>query len=143
MRDTRVECLTVPASLEALSSLGTFVLAAAASAGLEERARYALRLAVHEIAANCITHGHPEPAGQSVLELRAEIQPDALTITLENTGPAYDPRQTPPPADLSQSLEDRSIGGLGVYLALHAVDAFDYERVGNTNRHRFLVKRRA
>jgi glycogen operon protein len=135
--------LRVPAGLESLPVIGRFVLRAAKAAGLGTRASYGLRLAVHEIAANSLTHGQTGRPGEGWLELRSAIQGDVLTITLEDTGFAYDPRQTPAPPDLSLPLEERNSGGLGVYLVLRSVDEFTYERVGNKNCHVFRMNRRA
>ncbi len=135
------EELSVPADLESLPVVGQFVLRAAAAAGLDSRASYGLRLAVHEIAANSIIHGQAGLAGEGWLDLHSEFQGDVLTITLEDAGLAYDPRQTPAPAGLSRPPGERAAGGLGVYLALRSVDDFAYERVGNRNRHVFRMRR--
>jgi serine/threonine-protein kinase RsbW len=124
---------TVPATLDSLRAIADYVMAAAASAGLGKRASYRLRLAVDEIATNIIVYGYAEAGLQGALELRADIDERALTISIEDGGVAYDPRQTPVP-DTSKPLEQRSIGGLGVYLAIRSVDEFLYERVGGRNR---------
>ena len=124
---------TVPATLDSLGAIADYVMAAAASAGLGKRSSYRLRLAVEEIATNIIVHGYAEAGLQGALELRADIDERALTISIEDCGIAYDPRQTPVP-DTSTPLEQRSIGGLGVYLAIRSVDEFLYERVGGRNR---------
>jgi anti-sigma regulatory factor (Ser/Thr protein kinase) len=42
---------------------------------------------------------------------------------------------------IEQSIEKRSIGGLGIYLAFQGVDNFKYERVGDRNRNIFVVNR--
>ena len=75
---------------------------------------------------------------QGALELRADIDDRALTVSIEDSGVAYDPRQTPVP-DTSLPLEERPIGGLGVYLAMKSVDEFLYERVGDRNRSTFKM----
>ncbi len=68
-----------------------------------------------------------------------EIEEGSLKIVLEDTGVPYDPRETPPPDDLDLPLEERDIGGLGVYLTMHAIDKFHYEYVGNRNRNSFFM----
>ena len=113
-------------------------MAAAASAGLDKRASYRLRLAVDEIATNIIVHGYAEAGLQGALELRADIDDRTLIIAIEDTGVAYDPRQAPVP-DTDLPLEQRPIGGLGVYLAIRSVDEFLYERVGDRNRTIFKM----
>jgi anti-sigma regulatory factor (Ser/Thr protein kinase) len=124
---------TVPATLDSLGAIADYVMTAAATAGLGKRASYHLRLAVDELVTNIIVHGHTEAGLQGTIELRADIDEEALTIALEDAGMAYDPRQAPAP-DTSTPLEERPIGGLGVYLAIRSVDEFLYERVGDRNR---------
>jgi anti-sigma regulatory factor (Ser/Thr protein kinase) len=142
MSEISMEHLTVPASLDSLPAIGQFVLRAASSAGLDRQASYGLRLAVHEIAANCLIHGQAGADSQAVLEVHAAIHEQGVTITLEDTGVPYDPRQAPPPEDLSRPLEERATGGMGVFLAQRSVDLLDYERSGAKNRCIFFMKRR-
>jgi anti-sigma regulatory factor (Ser/Thr protein kinase) len=53
----------------------------------------------------------------------------------------YDPTKTPSPDDFDVPLEDRPIGGLGVFLARQAVDEFRYERVDGHNRSILVIHR--
>jgi anti-sigma regulatory factor (Ser/Thr protein kinase) len=130
--------VTVPATLDSLGAIAEYVLAAAASAGLDRRASYRLRLAVDEIVTNIIVHGYGDVELSGTLELRADFDERALTVSIEDSGLPYDPRLTPVP-DTSLPLEERPIGGLGVYLALKSVDEFLYERVGDRNRSTFKM----
>jgi anti-sigma regulatory factor (Ser/Thr protein kinase) len=133
-----MEPSTIPATLDSLGAIAEYVMAAAASAGLDKRSSYRLRLAVDEIATNIIVHGYANAGLQGVLELRADINDRALTITIEDTGVAYDPRQAPAP-DVNLPLEQRPIGGLGGYIATRSVDDFLYSHVGNRNRTIFKM----
>lgn len=134
--------LTVPATLDALSDISAFVLAAADAAGIHGQARYRLRLAVDEIATNIVTYGYPAGGvAPQTIDLQAETDDKTLKILLEDRGVAFDPRQAPPPADLHAPPEERQIGGLGVYLALGGVDQFFYERAEDRNRNILVVNR--
>jgi anti-sigma regulatory factor (Ser/Thr protein kinase) len=128
----------VPATLDSLGPIADYVMAAAAAAGLDRRASYRLRLAVDEIATNIIVHGHANAGHHGALELRADIDDRALTIAIDDTGVTYDPRQAPIP-DIDLPLEQRPIGGLGVYLAIRSVDEFLYEHIGDRNRTIFKM----
>lgn len=129
---------TVAATLDSLGAIAEFVMAAAASAGLDKRASYHLRLAVDEIATNIIVHGYAEAGLQGVLELSADIDDRSLTVSIEDAGVTFDPRQAAAP-DTDLPLEQRPIGGLGVYLAVKSVDEFLYERRGDRNRTIFKM----
>lgn len=116
-------------------------MAAATEAGLDKRAAYRLRLAVDEIATNIITYGYNEAGREGVIDVRADIDEQALKISLEDTGAAYDPRQAPLPDDLDLPLEERRIGGLGLYLAFDGIDELLYERIDDRNRNTLIVRR--
>lgn len=135
--------LTVPAELASLEAVSGFVKQAAADAGLGPRAAYRLRLAVVELVTNSITHGYCEAGLCGAVDLRSETDDRTLTVTIEDAAIPYDPTRTPPPDDLDLPIEQRKIGGLGVYLALQDVDAFRYERVGGRNRSTVVMNRTA
>jgi len=135
-----MEPLILPGTLDSLSKIGAYVLEAASQAGLEKKIAYRLRLAVDEIATNAIVHGYDRIGEEGDLVVSAEIGEGILTITLEDTGPPYDPFKTPSPDDLDQPLNDRDIGGLGVFLAIQGVDEFRYEWLNETNRNIFTMK---
>jgi anti-sigma regulatory factor (Ser/Thr protein kinase) len=118
-------------------------MAAATEAGLDKSSAYRLRLSVDEIATNIIVHGYDEAGRTGDVEVRTEIDDDTLRLYLEDTAVPYDPLQNPPPVGLDSPLEERDIGGLGVYLAIQGVDEFRYEHVGDRNRNIFVMRRPA
>jgi serine/threonine-protein kinase RsbW len=136
-----MESLVVPGVLDSLGTIGKYVLEAATSAGLDRKASYRLRLAVDEIATNAITHGYEEAGLRGSLTVQAEMDEASLTLTLEDTAGAFDPRTLSRPRSLDLPLDERPIGGLGVYLTLQGVDGFRYERIGNRNRNIFTMRR--
>ena len=136
-----LESLTLPGTLASLSPVGNFVMKAAATAGIEKSAAYRLRLAVDEIATNCIVHGYDEAGLEGMIYLGGTIDDKTLTVYVEDTALPYDPRQTPAPDDLDVPLEEREIGGLGVFLALRGVDEFLYEYADGRNRSIFIMNR--
>lgn len=130
--------LILPGNLASIRPLGNYVLDVAGDVGLDQRESYQLRLAVEEIATNTVVHGYQRLQLEGELAIAACYDLERLSITVEDTAPPYDPRQTPLPEDLSRPLDQRPEGGLGVYLALMGVDDYDYERVGGRNRHTFV-----
>ncbi len=138
-----MEPLTVPGTLDALEPIAKYVIAAAAAAGIDRKAAYRLRLGVDEIATNIVTYGY-QPAGlDGDIKVMASIDDQTLTIALEDTAPAFDPRQQviPDEDELARSLDERTAGGLGVLLAVEGVDEFAYEYVDGRNRNIFIVNR--
>jgi anti-sigma regulatory factor (Ser/Thr protein kinase) len=133
-----MDSLTVAGRLDSLQAIGEYVLQAAVQAGLENPAAYRLRLAVDEIATNAIIHGYQPAEYRGDLLVSAVFDESKLTITLEDSSPAYNPLRTPPPEDLDIEPQERPAGGLGVFLALRGVDEFKYQWVNNKNRNVFM-----
>lgn len=125
----------VAADLAALPTLRQQVEQACRDAGLDESACYRLMLAVDEIATNIVTHGYAEAGLTGDIALTIERTDRHLIVILEDRGIAYDPRtrSMPTALDLDQPLEERDLGGLGIFLALQGVDRFDYQRHDGRN----------
>jgi serine/threonine-protein kinase RsbW len=136
-----MEELRVPGHLDSLGPIREFVKSAAAAAGLETRKSYRLQLAVDEIATNIITHGYDEAGRSGDVLVHSSFEAGKLSIVIEDHGAAYDPEVEEDEGEeiADMPLEDRPIGGLGIYLTTRNVDEFHYERVGELNRHTFVV----
>jgi anti-sigma regulatory factor (Ser/Thr protein kinase) len=137
--------LTVDATLTSLSEIGRYVDTVSQAAGLARQEAYNLRLAVDEVATNVIVHGYEEHGLSGTLLLRAETTAESVAVTVEDRGPEFDPRNQAMPTaeELAEPLEDREIGGLGIFLALKSVDEFRYERRGDINVNTFVMRRGA
>jgi serine/threonine-protein kinase RsbW len=135
--------LTVPGILDSLKPIRDYVSGATTLAGLDKLPANRLRLAVDEIVTNIIVHGYDEADTKGDIWIEAVIDADRLTITVEDSGPHYDPTQhtMPTEEDLGQPLDTRDIGGLGIYLAVNSIDEFHFERVNNRNRNIFVMYR--
>ncbi|MEG1952120.1 MAG: ATP-binding protein, partial [Bacteroidales bacterium] len=56
-----------------------------------------------------------------------------LIFVLTDRGAAFDPIQIPE-ADISLALEDRPIGGLGIFLVRKIMGEVTYQRINGENR---------
>jgi serine/threonine-protein kinase RsbW len=132
--------LILPATLDALEPISEFTTAVSARAGLDEHDTYRLLLAVHELATNVIVHGY---AGKDAGELKLSFQMDDahLYLYLEDTAVPFDPCQAPLPDDLDKPLDERRVGGLGIYLARCNADDLRYRQVGPCNQTVIVMKR--
>jgi hypothetical protein len=137
-----MKSLSVPGVLDSLDLIAEYVMEAAAEAGLDKKATYKLRLAVDEIATNIVTHGYEEGGCQGDMDIHSEISDQYLTIYIEDTAREFNPaaKITEELERVNQPINERIIGGLGIFLVLDGVDDFIYERVGNKNRNTFKSK---
>jgi serine/threonine-protein kinase RsbW len=138
-----MESKSFAGTLDSLGAIREYVTSAARTVGLDKKATYELSLAVDEIATNIILHGYEEAGRSGVLDVHVDMGDRQLTVTLEDDGQPFDPRQSKLPGneDLDRPLDERPIGGLGLYLAFQGVDEFRYERAGGRNRNIFVVYR--
>jgi anti-sigma regulatory factor (Ser/Thr protein kinase) len=133
--------LVVPAVLESLGLIRDYAADVAAEVGLDETDAYKLALAMDEIATNVVMYGYQGSDGVGDILIRAESADGRLRVIMQDTGQTFDPRSRdlPREAELAKSLDDRPIGGLGIFLALNGVDEFDYQREGNVNKNIFVM----
>ncbi len=137
-----METRSLPAVLESLAEIRRFVKEAAGRARIADSRTYQLQLAVDEIATNVILYGYKDAGEGAVISISSEANGDALVITLKDQSPPFDPRamQIPEAQDLVRPLEERKIGGLGIFLAIQGVDRFEYRYEGGSNLNIFEVR---
>lgn len=115
---------TLPARLESLALISEFVVAAAQAAELDEHAVWQVQLAVDEAATNIIQYAYDlDQNGQITVE--TELNNEYLTIRLHDSGRGFDPNDVPPP-DMQSPLEQRQVGGLGLYLMNQLMDEVQF-----------------
>lgn len=90
-----------------------------------------LNLVIEEAFTNVVNYAYDDNL-EHPIEIVFEMQENVLSISLIDDGIAYDPTQNATP-DLSLSVEERSIGGLGVYLIKSMMDEVAYERKAGKN----------
>jgi anti-sigma regulatory factor (Ser/Thr protein kinase) len=90
-----------------------------------------MMLALEESLINSLTHGATD-AGPHQINLDVELHAGECTLIIIDDGIPFDPTILPPP-DLKASLEDRPIGGLGVWLTRTLMDEMSYRRVDSYN----------
>ncbi len=97
-----------------------------------------IKLAVDEICSNIIIHGYKDmEAGW--IELRVKIENNDLLMEIEDQGHPFDPVTFNEP-NLSDELDEREIGGLGIYFVKETVDDLIYKREENKNRLTLKMK---
>ena len=101
--------------------------------GLSQAQIHNLSLALDELATNTISYGFAEVDRQ---ELRVElrIEDDQIVAQLDDTGIPFNPFEEAAVPDVHASIDDRPIGGLGVFLTKTLFPNPDYERIDGFNR---------
>jgi serine/threonine-protein kinase RsbW len=97
------------------------------------------QLAVEEVITNIIIHGYKEAGGE--IHIACRIARNAVEIRIRDAAPPFDPLSIPEP-ELEGGIDERGIGGLGVYLLRQVMDDISY-RYENGENILTLVKRSA
>lgn len=137
-----METKSFPGVVDSLDPLREYISALAAQAGLGKKPTYSLILAVDEIATNIILYGYERAGIVADFTVLGEITDSELIVILEDVAKPFDPlsRKLPDAEYLATDLEDREIGGLGIFLTVNGVDEFSYEYAGEKNRNKFVMK---
>ena len=107
--------------------------------GFSEEALYDLQLAVDELCTNIIMHGYKDMDPGSIV-LNVDVEKDRVVVTLTDFGHAFEPAEPPAP-DPNASVEEREIGGLGLFFVHMSVDDIQYESSATGNVTRIIKKR--
>ena len=90
-----------------------------------------LNLALEEAVTNVILYAYPE-GSDGLVDIEAIIHKDHLKFIISDSGKAFDPTAAPE-VDITLDVEDRPIGGLGIFLVRNIMDSVQYERVDGKN----------
>ncbi len=96
------------------------------------------QLAVEEAVTNSIVHGYEGKTG--TITVSFEVTRNRAGIRIEDEAVPFDPFSLPEP-DLDGNLEERRIGGLGVFLIRQVMDEVSY-RHDNGKNILSLIKRK-
>jgi serine phosphatase RsbU (regulator of sigma subunit)/putative methionine-R-sulfoxide reductase with GAF domain/anti-sigma regulatory factor (Ser/Thr protein kinase) len=130
-----------PAQFEHLDAIREFAAEAARQAAMDDKEIYNMQLAVDEAASNIIEHAYENiPDGQ--IEISIEVTPEALTVIMRDHGKYFNPDETVEP-DPEADLEDRAIGGLGLFFMRKLMDEVRFEWQPEQGNLLTLVKLRA
>jgi serine/threonine-protein kinase RsbW len=130
---------TVPARLENLARIRSFVEDTCRRAGLPASACFDLKLAVDEACTNIIAHGYANQVNGSI-DLAVDGEAEEVRVTIVDHGRRFDPAAVPPP-DLVSGWAERPLGGLGWHLIRQSVDEVDYGPNPGGGNRLALVKR--
>lgn len=102
----------------------------------DERQR--VLLLIEELFANSVTHGYGGESDEPVW-LSVEVGKKNCRIVYEDRAPPYDPFADADTSHVESSVEDRPVGGLGIFLIDQISSSHSYRRRGDRNVIEFEV----
>ena len=118
------QVLRIPAELERMDEVLDFASSLIDGHGATPLVRTQLRMAMEELYVNIAHYAYPEGGGWA--EIRGSVEGGVAMFCLIDGGVPFDPLAKPDP-DITLPVEEREIGGLGIYMVKSAMDEVSYE----------------
>lgn len=130
----RIQALleNVPVATQRISEVARAV-------GFDESALYQIELAVDEACANVAEHAY-EAECQGEMEISCYFTGQTLVIRVRDWGMGFDPAAVEKP-DVKAPLEDRGLGGLGLFLVKKVMDGVEFSRDPQLGSELVMYKR--
>jgi sigma-B regulation protein RsbU (phosphoserine phosphatase) len=93
---------------------------------LSERIIHDMNLALEELIANIISYAYEDSMGHDIT-ITMNLTDKDLILEVKDDGKPFNPLQAPEP-DIEKPLEERKVGGLGIFLIRNLMDTLDYKR---------------
>ncbi len=123
--------LVVPAEVTRVSEVTSFVEKALASSGADPSVTMPLVLSAEEAFVNIASYAYPGRVGGRVI-VRCEVTHETARLILSDEGVPFNPLMHPVP-DITEGIEDRRIGGLGILMIRRLSDEVEYSYSGGKN----------
>ncbi|MBQ3841792.1 MAG: ATP-binding protein [Ruminiclostridium sp.] len=118
--------LTIEATPENVDTVIEFVDEQLEAYGCGMRAQMAIDVAVDELFANIAHYAYNPDTGYATVRVDVLKDPLSVEITFIDHGKQYDPLAKEDP-DTTLALEDRPIGGMGIFIVKKSMDEITYE----------------
>ncbi len=129
-----------PADTGMLAKIGEIAGDVGGKAGFDHAEISDIQLAVDEACTNTIIHGLKKDPSR-IFRLMIQWRKHEIEIQIHESGEPFDPNATRDP-DVKASLEDRPIGGLGVYFVRKLMDEVEYLNDENGIKILRMLKRK-
>ena len=127
-----MEKITVEAVLENLQTVIDFATEHLEARDCSMKIIMQVELVVEEIFVNIATYAYSPETGAATICMEFEENPSAVLMTFIDSGKPYNPLEKADP-DTDLAIEERDVGGLGIFLVKKNVDEIAYEYADGKN----------
>ena len=118
--------IEVPADMEHLDEVLDLVRNMMQDANVDETEGMKVEVCVEEMYTNIANYAYGEATGGAEVTCHVSDNPNELLIEFTDSGVPYNPLAKEDP-NINAALEDRPIGGLGIYMTKKMMDNVSYE----------------
>jgi len=117
------------------TALGEFL----SEEGVSDRTIHHVRLVIEELVSNIVRYAYDDQSAHQI-QVDVRTEPRRVAVTIEDSGRPFDPNNAPPPP-IHEPLQERRMGGLGIFLVKKLTSELTYTRVEDRNRVRATIER--
>jgi anti-sigma regulatory factor (Ser/Thr protein kinase) len=118
--------LTINATIDNIQTVTDFVDEQLELFECPMKAQMQINIAIDEIFGNIAHYAYKPNDGSATVRVEVLKEPLLVIITFIDNGKPYDPLKTKEP-DITLSVDDREVGGLGIYMVKNLMDEIIYE----------------
>ena len=119
---------TIVPDKEAVAQVSDFLDGCVEDYAVPMRVGYSLKVVADEIFSNIVYY-----SGAKTAQILFRDDPDRVTLVFLDDGTPYNPMEAEEP-DTTAGVEERSIGGLGIFMVKKSMDDVFYEHRDGQNR---------
>ena len=127
-----MEKITVDALLDNLQAVVDFATEKLEARDCSIKVVMQTELVIEEIFVNIASYAYHPEIGPATFCMEFEENPNAVLMTFIDGGKPYNPLEQEAP-DTTLSIEERDVGGLGIFLVKKNVDEIAYEYTDGKN----------
>ena len=126
-----IKNLTLPNDVQEVPQLAAFVDEVCEAASIDMATTMKMNLAIEEAVVNVMNYAYPSGTKGEV-RIEASVHEGYVEFVISDDGKPFNPTEVKN-ADTTLSVEERNIGGLGIFLVKHYMDKVKYKYVDGQN----------
>ena len=127
-----MKSITVEAKIENVEVVTDFVNSILEQNECPMKVQMEIDIAIDEIFGNIAYYAYAPGNGEATVQVKIEDSPKRLELIFIDRGVPYNPLENKDP-DVTLDIEERKIGGLGIFLVKKMMDEISYEYAAGQN----------
>lgn len=124
--------LTLAATVENIETVTEFVNEQLEALGCPMKAQMQIDVAIDELFGNIAQYAYHPEEGEATVRVEVTEEPLSVIVTFIDGGVPYDPLTAAEP-DTTLSAEERTMGGLGIFMVKKSMDEIAYRYENGKN----------